>query len=156
MPPLLLYSYLELSLFSYTWHEAWKESNISPLPNVDTTSQHQDFRGINVAPVIASCFEKIVYHKFSKHAFEENLGPTQYAYLEGCNCTDALINIQYNDRKCRYVRLFAMDFATVHVFTALILFPPFNLEFYRKFNYLTREFHVKLHAKTDIARIAKR
>ena len=28
--------------------------------------------------------------------------------------------------------------------------------FYRKIHYLTREFHVKLHAKTDIARIAKR
>ena len=28
--------------------------------------------------------------------------------------------------------------------------------YYRKIHYLTREFHVKLHAKTDIARIAKR
>ena len=28
--------------------------------------------------------------------------------------------------------------------------------FYGKIHYLTREFHVKLHAKTDIARIAKR
>ena len=27
--------------------------------------------------------------------------------------------------------------------------------FYRKIHYLTREFHVKLHLKTDIARIAK-
>ena len=26
--------------------------------------------------------------------------------------------------------------------------------YYRKIHYLTREFHVKLHAKTDIARIA--
>ena len=29
-------------------------------------------------------------------------------------------------------------------------------EFYRKIHYLTRKFHVKLHAKIDIARIAKR
>ena len=106
-----------LSLCSYTWPEGWKESNISPLPKVDTTSQHHDFRGINVTPVIARCFEKIVHHKFSKQAFEENLGLTQYAYRERCNCTDALINPQYNclkalnDRECRYVRLFAMDFA---------------------------------------------
>ena len=28
--------------------------------------------------------------------------------------------------------------------------------YYRKIHYLTREFRVKLHAKTDIARIAKR
>ena len=31
-----------------------------------------------------------------------------------------------------------------------------HIEFYRKIHYLTREFRVKLHAKTDIARIAKR
>ena len=36
---------------------------------------------------------------------------------EGCLCTDAFINMQHNclqaldDRECRYVRLFAMDFA---------------------------------------------
>ena len=30
------------------------------------------------------------------------------------------------------------------------------IEYYRKIHYLTREFRVKLHAKTDIARIAKR
>ena len=30
------------------------------------------------------------------------------------------------------------------------------IQYYRKIHYLTREFHVKLHAKTDIARIAKR
>ena len=108
-----------LSLCSYSWPVAWKESNISPLSKVNTPSQHQDFRGINVTPVIARCFEKIVYHKFSKHAFEENLSSTQYAYREGCNCTDALIKMQYNcwkaldDRECRYVRLFAMDLAKV-------------------------------------------
>ena len=30
------------------------------------------------------------------------------------------------------------------------------MEYYRKIHYLTREFRVKLHAKTDIARVAKR
>ena len=98
-----------LTLCSYTWPEAWKESYISPLPKVAIPSQHQDFRGIIVTPVITRCFEKVVYQ------FEEILGPTQYAHREGCNCTDGLINMQYNclkvldDRKCRYVRLFAMD-----------------------------------------------
>ena len=31
-----------------------------------------------------------------------------------------------------------------------------GLQLYRKIHYLTREFRVKLHAKTDIARISKR
>ena len=33
---------------------------------------------------------------------------------------------------------------------------PSDITFYRKIHYLTREFRVKLHAKTDITRIAKR
>ena len=32
----------------------------------------------------------------------------------------------------------------------------FDEKFYRKIHYLTREFRVKLHLKTDIARIASR
>ena len=106
-----------LSLCSYTWPKAWKECNVSPPPKVDTPLQHQDFHGINVTSVIATSFEKIVYHIFSKRTFEENLVPTQCAYREGCNCANALINMHYNclkaldDRECRYVRLFAMDFA---------------------------------------------
>ena len=48
-----------LFLYSYTWPEAWKESNISPLSKVDIPSQHQDSRGINVTLVIPRCFEKL-------------------------------------------------------------------------------------------------
>lgn len=58
-----------LTLCSYTWPEAWKESYISPLPKVAIPSQHQDFRGIIVTPVITRCFEKVVYHKFSLKKF---------------------------------------------------------------------------------------
>ena len=53
------------SLSSYTWSTAWKEANINPLPKVDAPVQYSDFRGINVTPVIACCFE-------------ENLTVTQY------------------------------------------------------------------------------
>ena len=54
----------------------------SPLHKVDTPSQHQDFRGININPVIARCFEKIVHHKFSNHAFEENLSKCKELVLK--------------------------------------------------------------------------
>ena len=33
---------------------------------------------------------------------------------------------------------------------------PLAMRFYRKIHYLTREFHLKLYAKTDIAQITKR
>ena len=105
------------SLFSYTWTTAWKGAHINPLQKVDTPVQYSDFRGINMTPVIARCFERTVYHHYSKKLFEENLTVKQYAYREGCSCTDALIQIQYNylkaldDKDCNYVRLFAMDFS---------------------------------------------
>ena len=70
-----------------------------------------------MTPVIARCFERTVYHHYIKKVSEENLTVTQNAYREGCSCTYALIQIQYNylralcDKDCNYVRLFAMDFS---------------------------------------------
>ena len=67
-----------------------KPADINPLPKVDTLVQYSDFRGINMTPVIGSCFERTVYHHYSKKVFEGNLTVTQYAYREGCSFTDAL------------------------------------------------------------------
>ena len=67
--------------------------------------------------VIARCFERTVYHHYSKKVFMGNLTVTQYAYREGCICKEALIQIQYNylnaldDKDYNYVRLFGMDFS---------------------------------------------
>ena len=105
------------SLSSYTWPTSCKEPNINPLPKVDTPVQYSDFRGINVTPVIARCFERTVCHHYSKKVFEENLRITQYVYREGCSCMNTLIQVQYNylkaldDKDYNYVRLFAMDFS---------------------------------------------
>ena len=67
------------SLSSYTWPTAWKGANINPLPKVATPVQYSVFRGINVTPVKARCFERTVYHHYSKKVFEENLTVKQYA-----------------------------------------------------------------------------
>ena len=99
------------SLSPYTRPTAWKEANINPLP-----VQYSDFRGINMTPVIAGCFERTEYHHYSKKVFEENLTVKQYAYKEGCSCKDALIQIQYiylkalDDKDFNYVRLFQWIF----------------------------------------------
>ena len=45
----------------------------------DTPIQYSDLRGINMTPVIARCFERTVYHHYSKKVFEENLTVKQYA-----------------------------------------------------------------------------
>ena len=64
-----------------------------------------------MTPVIARCFERTVYHHYSKKVFQKNLTVKQYAYKEGCSCKDDLIQIQYNylkaldDKDCNYVRL---------------------------------------------------
>ena len=90
---------------------------MNPLPKIDTPFQYSDFRGINVTPVIARCFERTVYHHYSKKVFEENLTVTQYLYggfhdqLYG-RLRDVLIQIQllYNylkaldDKDCNYVK----------------------------------------------------
>ena len=99
-----------------------EQSNINPLPKVDTPTQYVDFRGINVTPVIARCFEKTVYNHFSKKAFEENLASNQYAYRDGCNCTDVLIDIENNylkaldDKDCTCVRILLWTFLSVDVY----------------------------------------
>jgi len=49
-----------------------------------------DFRGINVAPVIARALEKAVYEIHGQQPVEEHLLDSQFAYREGGSCTDAL------------------------------------------------------------------
>ena len=39
----------------------WKEANVNPLPKIDIPVKVSDYRGINVTPIIARAFEKVVY-----------------------------------------------------------------------------------------------
>jgi len=67
--------------------------------------------------VIARAFEKTVYTTHAKRTLEKHLGPTQFAYRTGGNCTDALLAIQdhilsnLDKSDCTAVRVFAMDFS---------------------------------------------
>ena len=106
-----------LSLSSHTWPGSWKRANINPLAKVDLPKEDGDFRGINITPVIARTFEKLVYNSQVKSTVEEILSPTQFAYRQGGSCTNALLTIQnkvlsFVDRAdCKAVRLFSMDFS---------------------------------------------
>ena len=106
-----------LSLSTYTWPKSWKRANINPLPKVDIPKEKGDYRGINITPVIARAFEKVVYRTHAQDDVEGNLSDTQFAYREGGSCTDALIMIQHkvckflDDPECKAVRIFAMDFS---------------------------------------------
>ena len=106
-----------LSLSSHTWPSSWKTSNINSLPKTDNPTDFSHFRGINVTPVIARCFEKIVYNKHSKETFESNLSIYQFAYRTGGCSTDALIKLQRTflkslvDKNYAAVRILAMDFS---------------------------------------------
>jgi len=42
-----------------------------------------DYRGINVTPVIARAFEKVVHRSHVRRAVEESLSPIQFAYRQG-------------------------------------------------------------------------
>ena len=60
-----------------------KDANINPLPKVDIPKADSDYRGINVTPVIARAFEKVVHRSHVRRAVEESLSPTQFAYRQG-------------------------------------------------------------------------
>lgn len=74
---------------------AWKRANINPLPKTDVPKENGDYRSINVTPVIARVFEKVVYHFHAKESFENSLVPSQFAYRDGGSCTYALLTIQH-------------------------------------------------------------
>ena len=91
-----------LSLSTHSWPDSWKRANINPLPKIDLPKENSDYLGINVTPVIARAFEKVVYNTHAKAIIERNPSPTQFAYRRmgweggwggGGNCTNTFINI---------------------------------------------------------------
>ena len=67
-----------LSLSSCTWPLSWKTAHIDRLPKIENPFEFSDFRGINVTPVIARCFQRIIYCEHSKKSFESNLSSSQF------------------------------------------------------------------------------
>ena len=109
-----------LSLSTHSWPGSRKRANSNSLPKVDFPKADSDYRGINVTPVIARAFEKVVYHMHGRRAVEECLSPSQFAYRRGGgggNCMNALISIQHHvyeyldNQDCKAVRIFTMDFS---------------------------------------------
>ena len=56
----------------------WKRANINSLPKIDIPLGDGDFQGINVTPVIARAFEKVVYQSHVKYELENFLLPVQF------------------------------------------------------------------------------
>lgn len=48
-------------LSSHSWPKFWEKANINPLPKIDVLKENGDYHSINVRPVIARVFEKVVY-----------------------------------------------------------------------------------------------
>ena len=71
-----------------------EKSNVNPLLKIDIPVEDGNFRGINVAQLIARAFERAVYQSHAKYEIENFLSPTQFAYREGGSCTKALLAIQ--------------------------------------------------------------
>ena len=79
--------------------------------------EDSDYRGINVTPVIARLFEKVVYRTQAQSVIENNLSHTLFAYRQAGNWTNALLAIQHQTYKyldssdCSAVRICTMDFS---------------------------------------------
>ena len=88
-----------LSLKTHVWPCWWKSATL------------------NITPVIARAFEKVVYKSYVKNIVESSFCPTKFAYREGGSCTGTLLTMQHEilkslDQKgCNEVRLLAMDFS---------------------------------------------
>ena len=91
--------YYNLSLSTHTWPDSWKRVNVNPLPKVDMPLDDSDYHGINVTPVIARLFEKVVYRTQAQSVIENNLSHTQCAYRQAGNCINALLAIQHQTYK---------------------------------------------------------
>ena len=93
------------------------EGEHPPIPKIDIPKEDSDYRGINVTSVIARTFEIVVYHTHVKAVVEKNLSPTQFAYRQEGNCTNAFLSIQHHvyrhpdNSDCKAVCLFKMDFS---------------------------------------------
>ena len=66
----------------------------NPLPKVEVPKEKSDYRGINVTPVIARVFEKVVFNAHARDVVEENLNASKFS-REGGSCTDALIALPH-------------------------------------------------------------
>ena len=62
-----------LCLRTAVWPDLWKQANLKPLPKIDVPSDYSDFRGINVTPVIARAFERVVLKSYSQKVFDDNI-----------------------------------------------------------------------------------
>ena len=84
---------------------------------MDLSSGDSDYRGINVTPVIARLFEKVVYRTQAQPVIANNLSHTQFAYRQAGNCKNALLPIQHQTYKfldssdCSAVRIVTMNFS---------------------------------------------
>ena len=76
-----------LSWKKHTRPSAWKQANINLLPTckVHTPLEYQDFRGINVTPIIARCVERIACRTFSKSMIEAILS-SQFGLMHYASC----------------------------------------------------------------------
>ena len=84
---------------------------------MDLPLEDSDYHGINVTPVIARLFEKVVYRMQAQSVIENNLSNTQFVYRQADNCTNALLAIQHQTYKyldssdCSAVRILTKDFS---------------------------------------------
>ena len=99
------------------WPSLWKKSNINPLPKAAVPVEDTDFRSINITPLIARAFERVVYDVYCKKDLEMYIGKNQHASRSSGSCLNALIKMQHDilcamDKpKTKAVRLFTMDFS---------------------------------------------
>ena len=109
-----------LPLSTHSRPDFWKRAKINPLPRPTPLSPTRKLTGTEASTPRSRSQEhskKVVYHTHDKAVIEKNFSPTQFAYRQEGNCTNAFLSIQHHvyrhldNSDCKAVRLFTLDFS---------------------------------------------
>lgn len=82
------------SLSTGTFPEEWKESTVIPVPKVQNTKLHSEFRPINTVEVYEKVLEVVVKTQLVHHCnINKIIIPNQFGFRENHSCETVVINV---------------------------------------------------------------
>ncbi|KAH9586010.1 hypothetical protein MS3_00000323 [Schistosoma haematobium] len=106
----LLLKIYTLSLETGTYPETWKVTYVLPEQKSRPRNLVENYRTINITPVISRIMEKVIQNQLSDHLLKEDLiDPSQHGFIRTMSCSTCLIDF-FNQvtRMCDQKKLVAI------------------------------------------------
>lgn len=147
-------SLFNISLKTKEFPSTWKIANIIPLPKVTSPKVFKDLRPLSLTPILSRVFERMVYDKYVRQAYQKSLSSYQFGFRKRSSTTFALIKMLNEIMKLKqsndYCRILTLDmskaFDTIFhsaIYSGLGNLSPnlnsFVLQWYK--NFLTNRSH---------------